>query len=352
MASLVLLALAGSLFSLKVGGLLLGSELLDRRVGYCFDLATDSSGHRLLVAAGTAGLHLFDVEDGALEYLCTYYDGGYYRNLDMWNDRVYVADSKRGLVVVDVSGQAPATTWVQESGEAMGIHVDGATAYVAAFGDGLAVFDLSERDAPVLLDRAPTGGYAWDVWVNDGFAYVADFQEGLVVFDVTSPAEPRQVSSITWTDGHPTAEILRGEGDTVYVAASSHGLIVVNVSDPHSPLVTSSYRPLRIGYAEGVAVKDGLVYLAMRSRIKLGFGDDAPVVPTSGNGLHILDTKRRGSPALVGRLPFVGHVEGVHVADGYAYVANAFRGVRSIDVRDPDGPVLADTFAELPPPTG
>jgi hypothetical protein len=40
-------------------------------------------------------------------------------------------------------------------------------------------------------------------------------------------------------------------------------------------------------------------------------------------------------------------VKGVHIADGVAYVANACRGVRSIDVGDPENPALLDTFDVL-----
>ena len=41
-------------------------------------------------------------------------------------------------------------------------------------------------------------------------------------------------------------------------------------------------------------------------------------------------------------------VEGVHVAGNAAYVANAFLGVRSIDVGDPGKPALIDIFSALP----
>jgi hypothetical protein len=86
----------------------------------------------------------------------------------------------------------------------------------------------------------------------------------------------------------------------------------------------------------------------MRSRVKLGRGENAPQVPTIENGLHVLDARDRYSPSLLGKVGFVGMVEGVHATGDVAYVANAFRGVRSIDVRDPDRPALIDTWSTLP----
>lgn len=347
-AVVALLTLAVALFYAKVGMLIAGKEQVDRRIQYCFDVATDSAGSRLYVAAGRAGLHILDLEEGHLQYVTTHYDGGYYRNLKVWRDRAYIADSDRGLVVLDISGEAPVTTWVQPVGEAGGVDVRAGKAYVAAYDKGLEIFDLSDPDSPVLVGATRTAGHAWDVWVRDGLAYVADFHSGLSIVDVSTSTQPRQVGLVTWAKRHQTAEIVRGEGNVVYVAASGRGLIIVDVSDPACPVVASRYRPVRIGWAEGVAVRDGLVYLAMRSRVRLGKGENALQVPTVENGLHVLDTRDPYSPLPVGRASFPGMVEGVYVAGDIAYVANAFLGVRSIDVGDPERPVLIDTFSALP----
>jgi len=342
-----LLTLAVSLFYIKVGGLIGGKEQVDRRIEYCFDVATDAAGRRLFVAAGRAGLHILGLEEGHLQYHSTYYDGGYYRNLKVWRDRAYIADSDRGLVVLDISGETPVTAWVQPEGEAGGVHIKDGKAYVAAFEKGLEVFDLPNPDSPLLLGATHTAGYAWDVWVGDGLAYVADFNSGLSVVDVSVPSQPKQVGLVTWAKRYQTAEIVRGEAHIVYVAASGLGLIIIDVSDPADPVVASRYRPARVGYAEGLAVRDGLVYLTMRSFVKLGRGENVLAFPTVENGLHVLDTRDPYSPSLLGKVSFPGMVEGVHVAGDVAYVANAFLGVRSVDVVDPRKPVPIDRFSAL-----
>lgn len=328
---------------------MLGREDFDRkRMGYCFDVATDQTGSRLFVAVGKRGLHIVDLAQGELRYLSTYYDGGYYRNLKVWNDRAYIADSNRGLVVLDISGEIPVTTWVQSSGKAYGIYVEDDKAYVAAHGEGLEIFDISNPDSTVLLSTLQTGGYAWDVWA-DGFAYVADFDKGVSIVDVSLPAEPRRLGFVTWAERHPAAEIVRGEGNVIYVAAANHGLIVIDVSDPAHPVVASTYRPIHIGAAEGLAVRDGIVYLAVGSSITLEIqGEIIWEVSTIENGLHMVDTTNAYSPSLMSKVNFLDWVEGVHVADEFAYVANTGTGVRSIDIRDFEKPVLVDTFNPLP----
>ena len=349
---IVLLTLTTSLFYIKVGGLIAGKEQIDKRIEYCFDVATNSTGSRLLVAAGKAGLHIFDLKDGSLQFVSTYYDGGYYRNLKVWRDRVYVADSERGLVVLDISGKTPVTTWVQPIDEAGGVDVKAGKAYVAVYANGLQIFDLSNPDSPVLLGATHTAGNAWDVWVSDGVAYVADFNSGLSVIDVSESTQPKQVGLVTWTEHYQTAEIVRGERNTVYVAASRQGMIIIDISDPIQPVVVSRYRPSRIGNAEGLAVRGGIVYLSMRSQVKLGKGENSWQMPTIENGLHILNVRDPYSPMLLSKISFPGMVEGVYIVGDVAYVANAFLGVRSIDVSDPAKPVEIDSFSALPQSSG
>jgi hypothetical protein len=307
--------------------------LAHRIIGYCFDAAFDQQRNRLYVAGGSAGLHILDVSQGTLHYASTYCGGGYDRNLQLSNGRAYVADAERGLVVLDLTGDTPLTMWEQGDIAGMGIYVDGDRAYLAAGEDGLYIFGLTLPDRPVLLGRTKTAGSAWDVWVHDGHAYVADVDQGITVVDVSSPMLPRRVGFVTWDAANPLAEIVRGEDDAVYVAAARHGLIGIDVSDPSDPVLASIYPLAPDGWAEGLAVRDGLAYLAVGNR-----RDRAE------NGLHIFDAHDPYALSAVGKLSFPDWVEGVHVAGDLAYVANTFSGARSIDTRHPHNPQLVDSF--------
>jgi hypothetical protein len=355
--SRVVLATTGTLFLIlmaaffaKVGWVQVGAADLDmKRMGYCFDVATDENNGRLYVAAGERGVHIFNLLQGELQYVSTYYDDGYYRNLKISGDRAFIADSRRGLVVLDIRGPTPTTTWIEGQGPAYGLHIQRNMAYVAAYGSGLKIFDIGDPDQPVLLSTLSTGDYSWDVWVDKDYAYLADFNIGVSVVDISSPTTPRLIGSVTWGDRYPSAEILRGEGDYVYVAASGHGLVVVDVSDPSEPVVAAKYRPLRIGHAEGLAVRNGIVYLAQGSELEWrSSGKEIEIATTIDNGLHIIDAADPQNLSLLSKVSFLGWVEGVHLAGNRAYVSNAWNGVRSIDISDPSSPSLVDSFESLP----
>jgi hypothetical protein len=305
--------------------------LAEKKVGYCFDVAVDSS--RLYVAAGKAGLHVLDVSEGALRHALTYYDRGYYRNLKLSGGRAYVADTERGLVVLDIAQNVPVTIWEQGEVKGKGVHVEGDKAYLAAAQRGLYVFDIVNPDVLRLAGRFEALEDAWDVWIYDGFAYVADLDKGLVVIDVSSPQHPRQVGFVAWTDGDAYAEIVRGEGDVAYVAAAAHGLVVIDIANPANPMVVSVYQSDPDNWVEGLAVQDSIVYLAIANEHR-----------KSENGLHLIDVHDPYAPSLIGKIHFPDWVEGVHVAGDYAYVANTFAGVRSLNVRHLDRLSLVDTF--------
>ena len=57
----------GVLFYVKIGWVTWGREDLDgKRMGYSFDVATDTTANRLFVAAGNRGLHILKLDQGIL----------------------------------------------------------------------------------------------------------------------------------------------------------------------------------------------------------------------------------------------------------------------------------------------
>lgn len=50
---------------------------------------------------------------------------GYYQNLKIVGDRLFLADTERGLVIHDISSGIPTETWAQGEKGGMGLHVEG-----------------------------------------------------------------------------------------------------------------------------------------------------------------------------------------------------------------------------------
>jgi len=319
-----------------VANALAGDKGRNKVMGYCFDAAFHEKTNRLFVAGGVIGTHIFEVTDGKLNFVTTVFDGGYHRNLKISGDRVYLADGYRGLLVFDITKKVPVTTWKQQNVSGMGIYVHDNHAYLAAGAEGLHIFDISTPDSPELVGKCKTNDNAWDVWVDGKYAYVADLRKGVTVLDVSVQSQPQKVSLATWDESDSMAEIIRGEGKFAYVAAGRHGLVVIDVSNALNPKVVSQYKSDPNGFAEGLCVRNGLVYLSNgNSKNK------------DENGLIIIDAHDPNSLRVKSKCTFGGWVEGVCLAGDHVFITNTQSGVRSIDVSDPNNPRLVDSFGPI-----
>jgi hypothetical protein len=134
-----------------------------------------------------------------------------------------------------------------------GIDTANGLIYVALRGHGLGIY---RRTASGFLRVGTFAGLenAWGVRVRGHTAFVTDGLAGLAIVDVTDPAAPVLVGRAA-IDGQ--ARGLAVDGDHVYVAAGSAGLVVVNVSDLHAPKVIGAARvsgsAIRVDYSAGLA---------------------------------------------------------------------------------------------------
>jgi hypothetical protein len=306
-------------------------------LGNCFDIVFQEQTNRLFVAGSAAGIHMFDVKNGQFAFVTTVADGGYYRRLALEGNTVYAADSRRGFVVLDITGKDPVCTWKQENVQGMGLSVRESHAYLAAGPEGLYIFDLSTPNTPKRVGLCKTNGVARDVWVSGQYAYVADEQQGLTVVDVASPSRARKIALAAWNTEKPLPEAVYGDGNRIYVAAGKDGLVIMDISTPRQPKLIGRYTSPEGGYAKGVAVQDDLAYLA-----------NANGANPQENGLLVLDTRDPQAVKPRSRCAFAGNVAGVCLAGHYVFIANTFSGIRCIDVTDPNRLRLAGSFG----PTG
>jgi hypothetical protein len=138
-------------------------------------------------------------------------------------------------------------------GFAYSVCVDGNYAYVADYGGGLAVIDISDPTNPGTPIYEDTSGNAWGVCVRGDYAYMAVWDSGMAVVDISDPTNP----------GTPIYEELSGYAMNVYVSgdyayvAGNNGLAVIDISDPTNP-GTPVYEDTT-GRAEGVFVSIDLI---------------------------------------------------------------------------------------------
>jgi hypothetical protein len=230
----------------------------------------------------------------------------------------YVADWGPGLQVIDVSNPSfPMILGnVDTPGSASAVTVSGTLAYVADDSSGLQIVDVSNPASPVILGSVDTPGLARGVTVSGTLAYVGDWESGLQIIDVSNPASPAIVGSLD-TSGQTWG--IAVSGNLAYVADYLSGFKVIDVSNPASPAIMDTLTTS--GWPVGVALSGTLAYV------------------TDEWGLQIIDVANPNHLSLLGSF----HMEGmtfwdVALSGTMAYVAAGEGGLQLIDVSDPVSP--------------
>jgi hypothetical protein len=116
-------------------------------------------------------------------------------------------------------------------------------------------------------------------------------------------------------------------GNYAYLAAAGNGLVVVDVSDPTNPVLSST---MDDDYAYDVAVAGGYVYVA-----------------AGGGGLVVVNVSDPTNPARAGGYDTSGSARGVTVSGDYGYVTGGTEGLVVFDASDPTDLRWADNYGIL-----
>lgn len=283
----------------------------------------------------------------------------------------------------DVYGKALPIVKDLGIGPTMAARVAGDTLYTIGRGK-LRTIDISALAAPTVVGTLSGLGNTRQIAVKDGIAYITSREDGVFIVDVRKRDAP---SLLCHYDAIEVATGIDVSGDVMFVACRSHGVELVDVSDPRRPLHLST---ARTGEAQSVEVQNGYAYVGVWGSSELvvvdarnarepkitakcrldGYGDGVAVrgkfvyVATGhhsrarrksppkpgdpgygcGHGLEIYDITDPAKPVFVSRVktpPYymIGNdMWGVKLAGDHAFVADTYNGVFVVNVKNPRKP--------------
>jgi len=172
---------------------------------------------------------------------------------------------------------------------------------------------------PTLAGRYATTE-AYDVYVSGKYAYVADTTSGLRIIDISNPALPTLIATYDAT----LATGVFVFGKYAYVADQGDGLKIIDISNPTTPTLIGTHNTA--GNANKVYISGKYAYVA----------DNAA-------GLQIVDISNPYLPTLVGSIDTLVAMS-IYVSGKYAYVAD-FNSLKVIDISNPFAPTQVGTIA-------
>jgi hypothetical protein len=212
---------------------------------------------------------------------------------DFSRGQCYVASDWAGMQLVDISdpGNPRLDTAILQADMAIDMWKDGDRVYVANYRDGLKVLDVSVPESPVELGGLMEDGSWCEAAVaRDSFAFVGWWPRPTFrTILVSDPANPQEVAGFS-VPSKPEDLVLR---DTLVFGVGRMRFYVVNVARPREPVLVGSCN-IQDG-VWGLVVQDTLAYVAGVSLYIVNVADPASpfVVSTSGKpsiGVAVRDT--------------------------------------------------------------
>ncbi|NHK32493.1 MAG: hypothetical protein FK730_14160 [Asgard group archaeon] len=261
------------------------------------------------------------------------------------------------------------------SNQVLGLDVQGTTVYAAAGTEGFYVLNTTDKYSPVELDHIPLPGNATDVIVDGNIAYIAAGPAGVFAVDVS---DPTNIAVIGHFDSPDNAIDLVKQGNTLFVADGASGVQVLDVVDPNNPTyVTDILLPytycvdlyggvLVVGAEDGlytyqICAGDGITNIedhvfgnifdaleAWDVRVQ----DDIAIVAGGPDGLYTLNVRDPNNPILldqdiIGVSPFYRKLD---IRGDFAYVADFGNAFRVYDISDPTN-IFQTDYISLSYPT-
>jgi len=227
---------------------------------------------------------------------------------------------------------------------------------------GLYLVDVTDPCAPFLLCHYNTTEFATGVTFFSHYVAVACRSFGVEFLNICDPTAPRHVS---WVRAGEVQSIVVSDG-VLYTGSWRERCVnafdVSNVADPRLLFTLP-----QDGRADGVRVKDGLLYVAFGHHpASADFDDFEDDRYGRGNGFAIFDVSDLKNPRKLSSTIFPLRyyysnydMWSVIPCGKYAVVSHTFNGVWVYDVEDPTAPRLVDHVAipascehvKLPDPT-
>lgn len=230
-------------------------------------------GDVVYVAAGTT----FTVQrstPGGLVPLAQYGVGGDALGVAVDGDVALVAAGDAGLSVFDVADPARPRllTRYATAGPAMGVGLAHGVAVVACDYRSIEVLDLTDPAHPVRASHLTGAIVARDAVVGDGVAWVLDWDHELQTIDITDPYAATLIGHLELPGQCLDLEV---QAPVAYVACGTAGLTTVSLLDPRRPTVLGR---LAGGDVHTVAPAGDRLYLGAE---RVGIVDvTRPEVPT------------------------------------------------------------------------
>ncbi|MBN1331020.1 MAG: hypothetical protein JXA54_16225 [Candidatus Heimdallarchaeota archaeon] len=300
-------------------------------------------------------------------------DGGYSDGVAIQNGFAYIANNDQGLEIINITNPLNPIflASVPTIGYAVDVLVSNNYAYVSQSIHGVAIINIINPRKPILINNLNPGGNVLEVAIRSNLLHIITEYNGFYLYDVSNPYKPMAISHweddkihkgisvlnkhallATWGVGvqildltFTSSPILLGTWNELssytfgidtaiingqkiaFLASTSHGLEIINFTNPQQPIKLTSYNSW--GSIYDVTVKDNIAYCS-----------------SYDHGLVILDVSNPSLPIELFTYDTAGYTVDAAVEDSLAIFADRYEGVKIFNVENPLNPIYITTIID------
>lgn len=188
-------------------------------------------------------------------------------------------------------------------------------------------FGAYEISTSPFIGAKPTEGFTADIHKSGDLVFTASEEFGVEIFDASDPQQIRKIAEFNQID---TAYSIDSKDSTLYIAADREDLVLLDITDPHSPSHISTIETGR--RARDVRVVGDLLFVIDRT-----------------NGLSIFDVSQSASPTLRSNIDLPGWNDQISFNHDFtlACVSSQTFDALILDISDPDNPAVVSTITPI-----
>ncbi len=278
----------------------------------------------LLYIADESKLSIVDVTDlKNIKYKASY-EGNLAAlyDLELMGDYVVCPDFYRGLFIINV--KHPKGPKLEGFLKTFGniVNITATKDYIflgkvlTEESNGIRIINTTNKNLPFeenffhLKYQGPT-----DLLLVDSLLYVTQGLQGLKIVNVHDPINPTIIGSYLNETSCIKVEVV----DSLAFIATALGFVILDISDAYNPIEIVDFRETK--YTGAIAVKDSILFAA--HTLSNGF---------QFSSINISDLSK---PFILDTKPTYKEVEDIKIVDNYAYLANAFEGLKVFAISRP-----------------
>ena len=255
--------------------------------------------------------------------------GGIMFDIEVEGDIVYVGEYSRSLLhIIDISDpSAPFELGNFSVNLPHYFDVRDGIAYIAAWDQGLQIFNVSDPNNTIKLSEFKPSGFVGGIHISDNYVFVGATNADVHLLDISDPSNPTNISS--FNPGGAIAFFKRD--DIVFMLSwststeTSH-LVIADYSDPENPFEVS-----RINLGEVSA--------------DLSVIGDIVITACMYGGFKILNCSDLENPEIISTYDEEGAAYALETINEVVYLANGYKGLQLFDVANQTSPTIIANYS-------